>query len=57
MLFAPDMTHEFDMVTRHHDFTVDDLRTVTLASVDSAFCDDATKTALRSRLEEGFAAS
>ena len=55
MLFAPDMTHELDVVVRHHGFTIDDLRTLTLASVGAAFCDETTKTALRSRLEEGFA--
>jgi len=54
ILFAPDMTHEFNMVTRHHDFTVDDLRMITLAAADAAFCDDDTKEAVRASVEQGF---
>ena len=55
ILFAPDMTHELEMVTRHHDFTVDDLRMITFAAADAAFCDDDTKETVRARVEQGFA--
>lgn len=57
LMSATSMVREFRFVARHHGFTVDDLRTVTLAAVDAAFCDEATRAAIRRRIEAGYAAA
>lgn len=54
LLCGDDMTNEFDLVVRHHGFTAADLREVTLAALDAAFCDDAAKAELRVKIEDGF---
>ncbi|HSG79990.1 MAG TPA: adenosine deaminase [Acidimicrobiia bacterium] len=48
------MTDEFGLVVGHHAFELGDLRAVTLRAVDAAFCDDATRSAVRRRVEAGY---
>ena len=48
------MTGEFDLALRFLGLNVDDLRNVTLRAVDAAFCDDATKTNLKLKIDAGF---
>ena len=55
LLYGGDVTSEFDMVTRFHGFASDDLRAITMASIDAAFCDDDTRRELRAQVELGFA--
>lgn len=54
LLYGGDLTAEYELVTRFHGFTIGDLRTVTMASVEAAFCDDGTRQAMRDRVERGF---
>jgi adenosine deaminase len=54
LLYCGDMTSEFEQVTSHNGFTISDLRTVTLAALDAAFCDDETRRAVRVRVEAGY---
>jgi adenosine deaminase len=55
LMSGTSMTAEFEALVAHHRFTHDDLRTVTLRAVDAAFCDDATRAKVRSRVVEGYA--
>jgi adenosine deaminase len=55
LMSGTSMTAEFEAVVEHHAFSRDDLRTVTLRAVDAAFCDDATKSKVRTRVVDGFA--
>jgi adenosine deaminase len=48
------LTHEFEMLARHHGFEGGDFRRVTLYAVDAAFCDDATREMVRVRVEAGY---
>ena len=54
LLYGGDVTSELDMATRFHGFVNDDLRAITMASVDAAFCDDDTRRELRAQVEQGF---
>jgi adenosine deaminase len=48
------MTHEFEVLARHHGFERDDFRRVTLNAVDAAFCDDETREQIRGQVEAGY---
>jgi adenosine deaminase len=54
LMSGTSMTAELDAVVKHHRFSYDDLRSITLRAVDAAFCDDATKAKVRTRVVEGF---
>jgi adenosine deaminase len=49
-----DMTHEFEVIEKHHGFMEKDFRRVTLAAVDAAFCDEDTRERVRARVEAGY---
>ena len=51
------MTKEFSLATGLLGFSEDDLRAVTLNAVESAFCDEETRTAVRHRVLAGYGAS
>jgi len=51
------MTKEFGLATDLLGFSEDDLRVVTLNAVEAAFCDEATRTAVRDRVLAGYPAS
>jgi adenosine deaminase len=51
--FHTDMTREYVMAAEIWGWSVDDLRAVTLAGLDAAFCDDATKARLAARIDQG----
>jgi adenosine deaminase len=48
------MTDEFLLVVEYHDFDLRDLRALTLRAADAAFCDDETRSAVRSRVEAAY---
>jgi adenosine deaminase len=48
------MTAEMDLARNLLGFTVDDLRAATLTAVEAAFCDEATRKAVRERVLAGF---
>lgn len=56
LMSATSMVKEFEFVVGHHGFTLSDLRAVTLAATEAAFCDDATRREVRDRVEAGYAA-
>lgn len=54
LMSATSMSREAMMVMTHQGITVDDLRAMSLTAVDAAFCDEATRTAVRSRVVAGY---
>lgn len=48
------MTGEFELAVRYLGLDDGDLRQVTHRAIDAAFCDDATKSALRSRVDAAY---
>lgn len=49
------MTDEMLLLVEHQRFSLEDLRAVTLAAIDGAFCDSATRTSVREQVVGGYA--
>ena len=48
--FHTDMTHEYEMLARHHGWTETELRAQNVVAMEAAFCDTATREAIIARL-------
>jgi adenosine deaminase len=57
LMSGTSMSAEFAFAVEHHGFSVEDLRTVTLRSVDGAFCGPATRAEVRERVIAGYPAA
>lgn len=56
LMSGTSMTGEFAAVVEHLGLTLADLRAVTMRGVDAAFCDEATRAAVRARVATGYGA-
>ena len=54
LMSMTDMSNEFDLLSTHKGFTNHDFRRLTMNAIDAAFCDDATKEQIRSRVALGY---
>jgi adenosine deaminase len=54
LMTGTSMGSEFESVVEHQDFSISDLRRVTLNAVDAAFCDEATRPLVRERVVAGY---
>ncbi len=54
LMSGTSMSREFDLVMRHHGFTVDDLHAVTRTAAASAFCEEHTRREVLERVEAGY---
>jgi adenosine deaminase len=48
------VTREYELWRSIHGFGVDEFRQINLSAVDAAFCDEETKTGLRTTVEDGW---
>jgi len=56
LMSGTSMTAEMEALVAHHGFTTDDLAAVTLRAAGAAFCDEATRDAVRAVVRTGFEA-
>ena len=54
LMSGTSMSREFALVADHHGFGLEDLRAITLQTIESAFCDRETRARLRERVEDGY---
>lgn len=56
LMSATSLSREFDLVVEHQGLSPRDLEAVTVAGIDAAFCDEATREGVRQRVVEGYRA-
>ena len=54
LMSSTDMSREFDLLSSHKGFALEDFRSITMQAVDAAFCDEETKAHVQDVVDRGY---